>query len=113
MFSEQGIRAVGVEAIVAAADTAKTTLYAHFGSKDALVVAYLQRRGAQRRERLERALTTHRGSPVDQVLHLYDLLAVEVAVVDAGDVVVESGRGQRLIVIEGRRLVARWGSSLA
>ncbi len=79
MFTEHGIRAVGVEAIVAAADTAKTTLYAHFGSKDALVVAYLQRRAVQQRERLEQALATHRGSTVEQILHLYDLLAVELA----------------------------------
>jgi AcrR family transcriptional regulator/predicted RNA-binding Zn ribbon-like protein len=77
MFTEQGIRAVGVEAVVAAAETAKTTLYAHFGSKDALVVAYLQRRAAQRQERLEQALATHPGAPVEHVLHLYDLLAVE------------------------------------
>ena len=54
MFTEQGIREVGVDAIGAAADTAKTTLYAHFGSKDALVAAYLERRAAQRQERLER-----------------------------------------------------------
>ena len=79
LFTEQGIRAIGVDAIVAAADTAKTTLYAHFGSKDALVAAYLERRAAQRQERLEQALTTHRGSPVEQILHLYDLLAVEIA----------------------------------
>jgi AcrR family transcriptional regulator/predicted RNA-binding Zn ribbon-like protein len=79
MFTEHGIRAVGVDAIVAAADTAKTTLYAHFGSKDALVVAYLQRRATQRQERLEQALTTHRGSPVEQILRLYDLLAAEIA----------------------------------
>ena len=77
MFTEHGIRAVGVEAIVAAAGTAKTTLYTHFGSKDALVVAYLQRRAAQRQERLEQSLATHRGAPVEQILHLYDLLAVE------------------------------------
>jgi AcrR family transcriptional regulator/predicted RNA-binding Zn ribbon-like protein len=78
LFGEHGIRAVGVEAIVAAADTAKTTLYAHFGSKDGLVVAYLQRRAAERQVRLERALALHRGSPVERVLLLYDLLAVEV-----------------------------------
>src|SRR6478609_5615492 len=57
LFGEHGIRAVGVEAIVAAADTAKTTLYAHFGSKDGVVVAYLQRRATQQRERLEQART--------------------------------------------------------
>jgi AcrR family transcriptional regulator/predicted RNA-binding Zn ribbon-like protein len=79
LFTEQGIRAIGVDAIVAAADTAKTTLYAHFGSKDGLVVAYLQRRAARRQERLEQGLAAHRGSPVERVLHLYDLLAVELA----------------------------------
>ena len=79
MFTEQGIREVGVDAIVAAAGTAKTTLYAHFGSKDALVVAYLERRASQRQERIERALATRRGKPVDQILHLYDLLAAELA----------------------------------
>jgi AcrR family transcriptional regulator len=79
LFGEHGVRAVGVDAIVAAADTAKTTLYAHFGSKDGLVVAYLQRQAAQRQERLERALGPHRRSPVERVLHLYDLLAVEVS----------------------------------
>jgi AcrR family transcriptional regulator len=77
MFTDHGIWAVGVEAIVAAADTAKTTLYAQFGSKDALVVAYLLRRAVQQRERLEQAPATHRGSAVEQILHLYDLLAVE------------------------------------
>ena len=79
LFTEQGIRAIGVDAIVAAADTAKTTLYAHFGSKDGLVVAYLQRQAARRQERLEQGLAAHRGSPVERVLHLYDLLAVELA----------------------------------
>ena len=79
MFTEHGVRAVGVDAIVAAADTAKTTLYAHFGSKDGVVVAYLQRRATQQRERLEQALTRHRGSPVEQILHLYDLLDAETA----------------------------------
>jgi predicted RNA-binding Zn ribbon-like protein/AcrR family transcriptional regulator len=79
MFSEQGIRVVGVEAIVAAADTAKTTLYGQFGSKDAVVVAYLERRAAQERERLERALAVHGGQAAGRVLHLYDLLAEELA----------------------------------
>jgi predicted RNA-binding Zn ribbon-like protein len=77
LFSERGIRAVGVEAIVAAADTAKTTLYSHFGSKDALVVAYLERRAARERERLAHAVATYPGSATERLLHLYDLLADE------------------------------------
>jgi AcrR family transcriptional regulator len=44
LFYERGIRAVGVDAIADAAGTTKKTLYDRFGSKDALVAAYLVRR---------------------------------------------------------------------
>src|ERR1700694_217411 len=40
-----GANSVGVDAIVEAAGTAKTTLYKVFGSKDGLVEAVLQREG--------------------------------------------------------------------
>ena len=43
LFHKQGIRSIGVEAIAEAAGTNKMTLYRHFGSKDDLVVACLQR----------------------------------------------------------------------
>jgi AcrR family transcriptional regulator len=79
LFYEQGVLAVGVEAIVAAAHAAKTTLYGHFGSKDALVVACLERRAAQDRQRLERGLAAHGGPTAGRILHLYDLLADELA----------------------------------
>ena len=39
----QGIRSIGVDAIAEAAGTNKMTLYRHFGSKDDLIVACLQR----------------------------------------------------------------------
>ena len=42
LFYGQGIRGVGVEAVAAAADTNKMTLYRHFSSKDELVAAYLR-----------------------------------------------------------------------
>jgi AcrR family transcriptional regulator len=42
LFYRDGIRAVGVDAIAAAAGTNKMTLYRHFSSKDELVAAYLQ-----------------------------------------------------------------------
>ena len=44
LFYAHGIRAVGVEAIAEAAGTTKKTLYDRFGSKDALVARYLERR---------------------------------------------------------------------
>ena len=42
LFHRQGIRAVGVEAIAAAAGTNKMTLYRHFGSKDELICECLR-----------------------------------------------------------------------
>jgi AcrR family transcriptional regulator len=45
LFCRFGINSVGVDAIVDAAGTAKTTLYKLFGSKDGLVEAVLEREG--------------------------------------------------------------------
>jgi len=44
LFSRHGMRAVGVDRIIAEAGTAKMTLYRHFGSKDDLVIAFLAER---------------------------------------------------------------------
>ncbi len=46
MFYQRGIRAVGVEAIVAEAGVTKMSLYRHFASKDDLVAACLAERVA-------------------------------------------------------------------
>ena len=43
LFTQHGLVAVGVDRIVAEAGVAKTTLYRHFRSKDALAVAVLER----------------------------------------------------------------------
>jgi AcrR family transcriptional regulator len=45
LFCRYGINSVGVDAIVEAAGTAKTTLYNSFGSKEGLVEAVLEREG--------------------------------------------------------------------
>jgi AcrR family transcriptional regulator len=45
LFCRYGINSIGVDAIVEAAGTAKTTLYKLFGSKDGLVEAVLDREG--------------------------------------------------------------------
>jgi AcrR family transcriptional regulator len=43
LFYANGVRAVGVEWIVAESGVAKTSLYRHFQTKDQLVAAYLER----------------------------------------------------------------------
>ncbi|MDQ2084488.1 TetR/AcrR family transcriptional regulator [Xanthobacteraceae bacterium Astr-EGSB] len=45
LFCRYGINSVGIDAVIAAAGTAKTTLYKTFGSKDGLVEAVLEREG--------------------------------------------------------------------
>jgi AcrR family transcriptional regulator len=44
LFSRHGVRAVGVDRIVADSGVAKMSLYRHFRSKDELVLAFLQQR---------------------------------------------------------------------
>ncbi len=46
LFDRQGFHAVGIDKILAAAGLAKMTLYHHFKSKEALIVAALEKRDA-------------------------------------------------------------------
>ncbi|MCZ2404477.1 helix-turn-helix transcriptional regulator [Paenarthrobacter sp. Z7-10] len=43
LFSRRGIRDVGINELVSRAGVAKATFYAHFPSKDNLVLAFLER----------------------------------------------------------------------
>src|SRR5258705_7935497 len=43
LFYQQGVRAVGVDLVVEKAGVAKTSLYRHFGTKDDLIAAFLER----------------------------------------------------------------------
>lgn len=74
LFCRYGINAIGVDAIVEQAGTAKATLYNIFGSKEALVRAVLAREGAEWRNRLFTALDAHKGSPNKALLAIFDVL---------------------------------------
>lgn len=56
LFQRDGITATGVDRIVDAAETTKRTLYQRFGSKGALVAAYLQQRAHRWQSELTEAL---------------------------------------------------------
>jgi len=71
MFYRDGIRAVGVDTIIAASNVAKTTLYRHFPSKDALVVAYLEGRNQRYWEYLNAAVDQYPGDPRAQLLAMF------------------------------------------
>jgi AcrR family transcriptional regulator len=70
LFYRDGIRAVGVDAIAAAAGTNKMTLYRHFTSKDELVVAYLKELAGQGKVLWDEARARHPGDADAQLRYL-------------------------------------------
>ncbi|PVZ12853.1 TetR/AcrR family transcriptional regulator [Actinomycetospora cinnamomea] len=78
LFYARGIHAVGVDTIAAASGVTKRTLYDRFGSKDALVAAYLRARDERWRDRVSDALEAA-GDPVSRVLAPFDVLGSWVA----------------------------------
>jgi AcrR family transcriptional regulator len=74
LFYEQGVRAVGVEAIADEAGVTKKTLYDCFGSKEDLILAYLRARDELWRATLVRHVTEHAGTPVERLLATFDAL---------------------------------------
>lgn len=75
IFCRHGINAVGVDRVVEAAGTAKTTLYKLFGSKDRLVEAVLASEGSAWRAwflgRIDAAASTPRGR-LEQIFPILD-----------------------------------------
>jgi AcrR family transcriptional regulator len=72
LFGKYGIRAVGVDRILREADCAKASLYSAYGSKDALVIAYLAELDAVDRHRFSQAIDGI-ADPVAKALTFFDL----------------------------------------
>jgi AcrR family transcriptional regulator len=75
LFYREGIHAVGVDTIAAAAGVTKKTLYDQFGSKEALAVAYLRRRDARWRDHLASGLQLETHGSVERILAVFDISA--------------------------------------
>ncbi|MDL4818113.1 TetR/AcrR family transcriptional regulator [Actinomadura opuntiae] len=73
LFYERGIGSVGMELVAAEAGVTKKTVYDRFGSKEALVLAYLRARDARWREFMTRRIDAVPG-PRDRVLATFDAL---------------------------------------
>ncbi len=71
LFTTEGIRVIGIDRILREADVAKASLYSLFGSKDALVIAYLQALDEQWRANYYDR-TEHMTDPVDKILAFFD-----------------------------------------
>jgi AcrR family transcriptional regulator len=71
LFYDEGTQTVGVDRIIEHAGVAKASLYNTFGSKEELVLAYLQARHARTTQRLKAAVDAHR-DPVARILAVFD-----------------------------------------
>jgi AcrR family transcriptional regulator len=72
LFYREGVQTVGVDRISKRAGASKKSLYAAFGSKEALVVAYLE----VRRNSIEEAITdglARFGTPRDRLLGIFEI----------------------------------------
>lgn len=74
LFCRRGINATGVDAVVAAAGTAKTTLYKAFGSKEGLVEAVLEREGGLWRKWFLAEVDAVPGDASNKLVNIFDVL---------------------------------------
>jgi AcrR family transcriptional regulator len=75
MFYRNGIRAVGIDAIIARCGVAKMSLYRNFPSKDALVAAWLEDRDKFFWGRWDRAEASRAGDPRGKLGAILDMVA--------------------------------------
>ena len=74
LFYQHGIRAVGIDTIIAQADVAKMTFYKHFKSKDLLVLEFLTRRDEAWRAWFESTVQRLAPNPKNRPLAIFDAL---------------------------------------
>jgi AcrR family transcriptional regulator len=83
LFSRHGIRAVGVDRIVAESGVAKMSLYRHFPSKDHLVLTFLQEREQRWTNDWLRAEAQSRAeTPAGRMLAIFDVFGEWFAIDD-------------------------------
>lgn len=73
-FYANGFHATGMDRLVEITGISKTSMYKHFRSKEALILAALQRRDAEFRGWLFQRMTALGETPRDQLLALFDAL---------------------------------------
>lgn len=72
LFTENGIRAVGIDRLLREAGVAKASLYKTFGSKDELIAEYLRGVDERYRKRWNDGVADL-DSPIEKVLYFFDM----------------------------------------
>jgi AcrR family transcriptional regulator len=75
LFYREGVRAIGIDTIIARSGVAKMSLYRNFASKDDLVVAFLQNRDDIYWQWWDHVMAAHPGDPRQQISDLFASLA--------------------------------------
>ena len=70
LFYQEGVRAVGIDRVLAEAGAAKASLYSHFGCKDELVAAYVARRTEAARTAIDGYVAPF--PPAERALRFFD-----------------------------------------
>ena len=74
LFYQNGIRAVGVDRVIAEAKIAKATLFRHFPSKEHLVVAYLESRSKSSLTKMQQVIDEAGASTTERVAAIFKAL---------------------------------------
>ena len=73
LFSQRGVRAVGIDMIIQRSGVARQTMYRHFDSKQELVIAFLERREQLwTRDWLQATVERGGGEPAARLLAIFD-----------------------------------------
>jgi AcrR family transcriptional regulator len=74
LFSQNGIQAVGIDALISRSGVARQTLYRHFASKQDLVLAFLERREREWTRRwLEEEVRARANDPAAGLVAIFDV----------------------------------------
>jgi AcrR family transcriptional regulator len=82
LFYHEGIRAVGIDRIIAESEVAKASFYRNFATKDDLVVAFLEQRHKRSLARVIDAKTNHPNEPIEQLRYLFASMAARMKQAD-------------------------------
>ncbi len=74
LFYRDGIRAVGIDAVIAHSGVAKMSLYRNFASKDELIVAFLEERRKWYWDWWDGVVAAHAGRPREQLRAIFQAL---------------------------------------
>lgn len=120
LFYRQGIRAVGMDAVIKECGVGNATVYRQFATKDDLATAYVQSRADAWFERMRQAAGEH-GDARDKLLAVFEVLATDCAVptyrgcpmLNTSTEFPEDGHPAHLVAVSHKQQVRDWFRDLA